>query len=206
LKAPKFRKTSVVIHGVQMRYADSGKGTPLVHFPAADAPAPTRAHELLARHFRVMVFEPPDAARSTDPAPELVKAIAELKRVNLLGSGAGSGAALALALALPACVQALVLEAPTALGPGDRDRALDARLATLETPTLVLCGTADVVVPPASVRAYKERLPNSHLVFVYGAGHAIGADRPEAFADVVVDFLERREAFVIRRTETMIHP
>ena len=41
---------------------------------------------------------------------------------------------------------------------------------------------------------------------VYDAAHAISADRPEAFTEVVVDFLERHEAFVISRTATVIHP
>ena len=45
-------------------------------------------------------------------------------------------------------------------------------------------------------------MPNCHLVFVYDAGHAISTDRPEAFTEVVADFLERHEAFVISRTET----
>ena len=34
----------------------------------------------------------------------------------------------------------------------------------------------------------------------------IGAERPEAFVEVVSDFLERHEAFVVSRTETVIHP
>jgi pimeloyl-ACP methyl ester carboxylesterase len=74
------------------------------------------------------------------------------------------------------------------------------------TPTLVLFGTLDSVIAPAMGRLYKELMPGCHLVFVYDAGHAIGTDRPEAFAEVVVDFLERHEAFVISRTETVIHP
>jgi pimeloyl-ACP methyl ester carboxylesterase len=49
-------------------------------------------------------------------------------------------------------------------------------------------------------------MPNAHLVFVYDAAHAISTDRPEAFAEVVADFVERREAFVISRNETVIHP
>jgi pimeloyl-ACP methyl ester carboxylesterase len=53
---------------------------------------------------------------------------------------------------------------------------------------------------------YKELIPNSHLVFVYDAGHAISTERPEAFTEVVVDFLERHEAFIISRPETVIHP
>jgi pimeloyl-ACP methyl ester carboxylesterase len=76
----------------------------------------------------------------------------------------------------------------------------------LATPTLVLFGTLDRVIPPAMGREYKKLLPNCHLVFVYDAGHEIDTDRPEAFADVVDDFLERREAFVISRTETLINP
>lgn len=49
-------------------------------------------------------------------------------------------------------------------------------------------------------------MPNSHLVFVYDAAHAISRDRTEAFAEVASDFLERREAFVTSRAATMIHP
>jgi len=88
----------------------------------------------------------------------------------------------------------------------DRDQDLESRMTTLAIPTLVLFGTLDGVIPPEMGRFYKELIPNCHLVFVYDAGHAIGAERPEAFADVVADFLERHEAFVISRTATMIHP
>jgi pimeloyl-ACP methyl ester carboxylesterase len=49
-------------------------------------------------------------------------------------------------------------------------------------------------------------MPNSHLVLVYDAGHSISTERPEAFAEVVADFLNRHEAFVISRVETVIHP
>jgi pimeloyl-ACP methyl ester carboxylesterase len=88
----------------------------------------------------------------------------------------------------------------------NRDADLEGRLSSLVTPTLVLFGTLDRVIAPAMGRVYKALMPGCHLVFVYDAGHAIGTDRPEAFAEVVVDFLERHEAFVISRTETVIHP
>jgi pimeloyl-ACP methyl ester carboxylesterase len=88
----------------------------------------------------------------------------------------------------------------------DRDSDLERRLPELMTPTLVLFGTLDAVIPPEMGHFYKELIPNSHLVFVYDAGHAISTERPEAFAEVVADFLERHEAFVISRTETVIHP
>jgi pimeloyl-ACP methyl ester carboxylesterase len=91
------------------------------------------------------------------------------------------------------------------IGP-DRDADLEAKLHELAIPTLVVFGTWDRIIAPGMGHFYKELLPNCHLVFVYDAGHAIGAERPEAFVEVVADFLERHEAFVISRTETVIHP
>ena len=88
----------------------------------------------------------------------------------------------------------------------DRDPELERRLLELATPTLVLFGTLDAIIPPDMGRYYRELIPNSHLVFVYDAGHAISTERPEAFTEVVADFLERRDAFVINRTNTVIHP
>ena len=88
----------------------------------------------------------------------------------------------------------------------DRDAALEKEMRELGTPTLVLFGTLDRVIPPDMGRCYKALLPNCHLVLVYDAGHAISTDRPEAFAEVTTDYIERHEAFVISRTETLIHP
>lgn len=88
----------------------------------------------------------------------------------------------------------------------DRDPELEARMRELATPTLVLFGTLDGVIPSEMGRHYKALLPNCNLVLVYDAGHAIGTDRPEAFTEVVGDFLERHEAFIISRTETLINP
>jgi pimeloyl-ACP methyl ester carboxylesterase len=88
----------------------------------------------------------------------------------------------------------------------NRDADLEARLRDLTVPTLVLFGTSEKVIPPEMGRHYKTLLPNCQLVFVYDAGHEISTDRPEAFADVTTDFLQRREAFVISRKETVINP
>ena len=88
----------------------------------------------------------------------------------------------------------------------DRDFELEALMRELATPTLVLFGTFDQVTPSSLGRHYKELLPNANLVLVYDAAHAIGTDRPEAFCEVVTDFLERHEAFIISRNETLINP
>ena len=108
--------------------------------------------------------------------------------------------------ALDRAVQAKTQPLVQRLRGPDRDPDLERRLPELQTPTLVLFGTLDAVIPPEMGHFYKELIPNSHLVFVYDAGHAISTERPEAFTEVVADFLERHEAFIISRTETVIHP
>lgn len=88
----------------------------------------------------------------------------------------------------------------------DRDAELERRLGGLTIPVLAVFGTRDGLIPPELGRLYKELIPDAHLVFVYDAGHAIGAERPEAFVEVVGDFLEREDAFVISRAKTVILP
>jgi len=90
-------------------------------------------------------------------------------------------------------------------GPG-RDTPLEEGLRGLGMPVLVLFGTRDEVIPPAMGRFYIELIPDAHLVFVYDAGHALMVERPEAFTEVVTDFLERTDAFIISRTKTVIYP
>lgn len=195
----------VEVGGVRIRYLESGRGTPLVHLPRAGELHLAPAHELLAGRFRVLVVELPDGGSSPEALSQATTRLG-LERFDLMAASRGAEAALRLALAEPGRVRALVLEAPTAIGPEDRDGDLAGRLPDLAVPTLVLLGTRDDVVPPAMARLYKERIPACHLVFVYDAAHAISRDRPEAFAEVVGDFLERHDAFVISRAQTVIHP
>jgi pimeloyl-ACP methyl ester carboxylesterase len=88
----------------------------------------------------------------------------------------------------------------------ERDAVLEDRLREVAIRTLILFGTLDSIIPPEIGRLYKELLPSAHLVFVYDAGHSIAAERPEAFAEVVADFLERGEAFLISRARTVVFP
>ena len=123
-----------------------------------------------------------------------------------------------LAVRHPARISALVLELPVAMRPARpagaakdatsdpaRDPALEQGLrGLLDMPVLVLFGTRDTISAPETGRLYKDLIPDAHLVFVYGAGHAIAAERAAAFAEVVFDFLERSHAFVINRARTVI--
>jgi pimeloyl-ACP methyl ester carboxylesterase len=91
------------------------------------------------------------------------------------------------------------------IGPA-RDAELEQRMRGIDTPVLVLFGTMDRIIPSDMGRHYKALLPHCHLIFVYDAGHAIAAERPEAFTEAVADFLTRQEAFVVTRRTTMIFP
>jgi pimeloyl-ACP methyl ester carboxylesterase len=91
------------------------------------------------------------------------------------------------------------------MGP-PRDAALEEGLRTVQTPTLVLFGTEDQMIPPAAGHIYTEIMPRCHFVFVYDAGHAIAVERPEALAWLVSEFVERKSDFVISTSSTLINP
>jgi pimeloyl-ACP methyl ester carboxylesterase len=82
------------------------------------------------------------------------------------------------------------------IGP-PRDAELEARLAKLSIPVLVIFGTLDHFIPAELMSAYRGLLPNGNTVFVYDAAHEVDADRPEAFVALVNDFYDRHEAFLV---------
>ncbi|MBV9120175.1 MAG: alpha/beta hydrolase, partial [Chloroflexi bacterium] len=91
------------------------------------------------------------------------------------------------------------------LGP-NRDPQLESGLRQLSVPTLVLFGTRDQLIPPEMGREYRRLIPECHFILVYNAGHAIGFDRPQAYAELVGDFLARREAFVVSNASELLNP
>jgi pimeloyl-ACP methyl ester carboxylesterase len=79
-------------------------------------------------------------------------------------------------------------------------------MESLDVPTLVLFGTLDRVIPSEMGRIYRATLPRCNFVLMYDAGHALDADRPEAFAEVVRDFLQRGDGFLVKTESALIHP
>ena len=204
-----FSEGHVDVGGVAIRYSHGGEGPPLIHLQ--DIRHLTPAHDLLCRRFRVIVLELPGSGRGPEAAATIEQATRTLgfDDFDLMATSEASATALRLALREPERVRALVLESPPVLrghGAEPREADLEPRLAEVATPTLVLFGTRDREGAQETGRIYTKRMSNAHLVFVYDAAHAISTDRPEAFAEVVVDFLERHEAFIISRTDTVIHP
>jgi pimeloyl-ACP methyl ester carboxylesterase len=258
-----FQEAWVEADGFRIRYLEAGEGPPLVHLHSGGGLRLDRSHELLARQFRVILFEMPgfgaEENKRTRTIPELAATMAAaceqlgFTRFNVTGTSFGAKVALWLAVQRPELVRALVLEGSGAIRPEgsrppsgspeeiarrlyahpermppikkadparsgriaelrqrlrgpDRDAELESRLRDLAIPTLVVFGTRDSVIAPEMGRIYKGLMPAAHLVFIYDAGHEAAAERPEAFVEVVGDFLEREDAFVISRSRTVILP
>jgi pimeloyl-ACP methyl ester carboxylesterase len=91
------------------------------------------------------------------------------------------------------------------IGPA-RDAALEAKLKELNVPSLAVFGTQDRITPPEAARLYREVFPDCYLVMVYDAAHAVDADRPEAVAEVVSDFIGRQDKFLVTGESGVIHP
>jgi pimeloyl-ACP methyl ester carboxylesterase len=177
----------------ELAYREAGKGEAVVAIIGDGVP--TRAHALLAERRRVLVFAVGAAATPQDLAHRIGAALAALgiQRFDVMGEGAGDAAALWLALAPQAEIGAVVLAAPD--GPPDQ------ALAQMARPALLLCGTRDG--SDAGDR-YRRLLPDCHLMLVYDAGVAIGAERPEALAYIALEFFERRDLFLVSRESGMI--
>ena len=76
----------------------------------------------------------------------------------------------------------------------------------LNVPVLVLFGTQDRIIPPEMGRIYCEKLPNCHFILVYDAAHEADADRPEAFASLAGDFIQRHEGFLVSMESGKVNP
>ena len=259
-----FKDKSVKADGFTIRYAEAGKGAVLVSIHGAGGMRISPAHELLAKTYRVVVFEVPGfgtspanerSATMPDLAATMNKAIAALgiKKFSLMGNSFGAKLVSWMAVQAPETLQSLLLIAPAAIrhdrprvvanspeeelklfhahperiaprpapskaildkqqalvrrliGPA-RDAALEGKLKEMPVPTLALFGTVDRVTPSDAAYLYREIIPNCHIGMVYDAAHAIDVDRPEAVSEIVADFIERQEKFLVTGQSGVIHP
>ncbi|MEW6032801.1 MAG: alpha/beta fold hydrolase [Bacillota bacterium] len=63
------------------------------------------------------------------------------------------------------------------------------RLETITTPTLVLHGDRDILVPPENGAVLARAIPGARLVILPGCAHALGYERPDLFTGAVREFL-----------------
>ena len=64
-----------------------------------------------------------------------------------------------------------------------------ARLQTMQVPTLVVSGEADLLSPPALMRMLAEHIPTSRFASLPEAGHAGFWERPEVWNGMVLEFI-----------------
>ena len=157
-----------------------------------------------------IVLEPELAGTGVSDVHELEAAIAGLapSRYGVVGIASGADLAVRHALGSPERVAALALVSPAILQPtagaGDADAGLRNRLAEIACPTLAVFGQEDPLA--ASASGYRELIPNCNIAFVYDAGHDIPAQRPQALLNLVIDYLERRETFIVQNRSNVISP
>ena len=133
------------------------------------------------------------------------------ERCGLVGISDGAGPALRRARHEPERVETLVLIAATAVRPAGGDvngesAALEGQLHDVQCPTLVVFGRDDTSVAPEATSIYRERIPNCSIAFVYDAGHDVVTERPGALVNLVADYLERRETFIVQNRSNVVNP
>lgn len=143
-----------------------------------------------AGHRAVAVDLPGSGA--TDPTDEppgtvlaaLVEAVGPAGRVVLVSPSASGRYSLAL-LAEPSGVDlaGFVAVAPVAISGFVPDPSV------ADLPALLVWGEDDDVIPLTEADVLRNRLPNSELIEVPGGSHAPYDDQPEAFTEILLDFL-----------------
>lgn len=74
------------------------------------------------------------------------------------------------------------------------DLSLPGRVAAISSPTLVVWGQEDLVVPPTHAQLICDAIPGARVEVLSRAGHDPLSDNPSGFADAVRRFLSAEEA------------
>jgi pimeloyl-ACP methyl ester carboxylesterase len=203
----------------ELSYFRAGSGPPLLYFHPAGGVRRSKVTAGLADSFSLYVPVIPGwegtafhAGVSTRHA--LAELMAEFHagvigtRCDVMGWSFGGAVALWLALERPELVDRLVLECPAGLlsidkrikrvnrkllehyGAEDgKDQALIARVAEVGHTTLILQGTNDGTIPPASAEWLARQLRRASLVLIEQAGHDLEMDQPERVLAAAREFL-----------------
>lgn len=65
-----------------------------------------------------------------------------------------------------------------------------AQLPAIAAPTLIVWGERDTLVPQSDIEQFAAAIPGARVVTLPGVGHVPMAERPEALAGVLLDFLD----------------
>ena len=214
-----MEERSVQLSTGVLQYFRAGEGKPLLYLHPAGGVRRTKVLEGLGQSFSLHLpvmpgFEGTGFHQGIQSRKALGVLVAEFlesvigKRCDVMGWSFGGAVALWLALERPELVERLVLECPAGLlsidqrikrvnrkllehyGAEDgRDDALVARVAEVAHATLILQGTNDGTIPPASAEWLARQLPHSSLVLIDQAGHDLEMDAPAPVLAEVHKFL-----------------
>lgn len=227
----------VPVDGFELYYESEGDGEPLLLIPgfASGRSLWFRQVGPLARHFRVISFDPRGVAQSDKPDGEqtiglLADDVAALlnflriERAHIVGVSFGGFVAQEFALRYPRMTQKLVLCCTSFGGPnhvvpepqimndilqpraaGDVSEDMyrvqlqaavkfnaEDRLAAIKSPTLIVSGDADVIVPVQNSYNLARQIPNAELRLVSGGSHTFFIEQADEFNQVVTEWLLRK--------------
>ena len=203
----------------ELSYFAAGSGRPLLYLHPAGGVRRSKVLEGLAQSFSLHVpvipgWEGTEFHPGVSSRIALANLVAEFhagvigKRCDVMGWSFGGAVALWLALERPELVERLVLECPAGLlnidkrikrvnrkllehyGAADgKDEALVARVAEVGHATLILQGTNDGTIPPASADWLARQLRRASLVLIDQAGHDLETDQPQRVLAATREFL-----------------
>jgi hypothetical protein len=79
----------------------------------------------------------------------------------------------------------------------DGNTELLARLSDINAMTLVVVAGADQIVSPEAMAPYQKNIHQCYRMIVYGAAHELPIAAAPRWVNLVTDFIDRGEAFVV---------
>lgn len=79
-------------------------------------------------------------------------------------------------------------------------------LNAIQIPTLILCGTLDVMTPPKFSKSLAEQIPQSQLHLLEKTGHMLMLEQPDAVANLLKKFLDELRLFPSRKLTLQKRP
>jgi 3-oxoadipate enol-lactonase len=87
-------------------------------------------------------------------------------------------------------------ESTVRLARASKGHDLRGRLSEIKSPTLIIAGEEDILIPVRYSKMLSEEIVNSNLVTLKGCGHVAPIEKPEEFNRIVLDFLKDHDSLL----------